>query len=70
MYPTTSTKDVLITEDTEDHEEIYVATFDIPGEYIYTETDKEVVMILEGPLSKFILKLDTKLYSKHVTINS
>ena len=42
---------------------------DIPGAYLHTETDEEVIMILEVPLDKLMVKLDPELYRKYVTIN-
>ena len=43
--------------------------FDILGAYLHTETKYEVIMVLEVPLSKFMVKVDPKLYRKCVTIN-
>ena len=45
-------------------------SFDIMGIYLHTETDQDFIMVLEGPLSKLMMKVDPKLYSKYVKINS
>ena len=47
-----------------------MAIFYIPIACLNTETNEEVIMVLEGPLAEWMMKLDPKLYSKHVTINS
>ena len=47
-----------------------MASFDTPGAYIHTETNEEVIMVPEGSLSEFMMKLDPKIYRKYVTINS
>ena len=43
--------------------------FDIPGSYLHTETDEEVIMVLEGPIFELMVKLNPKLYRKYVTIS-
>ena len=68
-FPTASEDAVITTLFIEAHEEHDMDTFGIPGAYIQTETDEEVIMVLEWPLSELMVKLYSKLYKKYVTIN-
>ena len=47
-----------------------MATFDIPGLYLHTETDEEVIMFLVEALAELVLKVSPKIYRKYVIINS
>ena len=47
-----------------------MATFDILGAYIHTETHEDFIVVLKGPLAKLEVKSDPELYRKCVTINS
>ena len=67
---TASTETVLITVDIKDHEESEMDIFNIPGAYLHTETDKETIMVLEGPLDELTVKVYPEHYRKYVTINS
>ena len=44
------------------HEGRDVATFDIPGEYVNTETDEDVIMFMEGALYDIMMKVAPKIY--------
>ena len=52
------------------HECCYVATFEIPGLYLHTEIDEEVIMFLVEELAELVLKVSPKIYRKYVIINS
>ena len=43
--------------------------FDIPGAYLHAETDKYVIMVLEGTLEELMVKVDPSLYRKYFTTN-
>ena len=60
---------MLITAAIKANKERDVATFDIPGVYLHTETYEKVIKVLEGPLSGLTEKIDPKIYKKYVTIN-
>ena len=51
------------------HERRNVAVFDIPGVYLYTETDENIITVLKGVLVKLMVKVDPSLYHKYVTVN-
>jgi hypothetical protein len=65
-----ATESVFITAAIEAHEERHVAVLDIPGAYLHTETDEEVIMVLEGPLAEIMVKVAPRLYQKYITTNS
>ena len=44
------------------HEGRRVATFEIPGAYIYAETEEDVIMLLEGALSELMVKAVQNIY--------
>jgi hypothetical protein len=44
--------------------------FDIPGAYLHTETNEDVIMVLEGPLAELMVKVVPSLYRKYITTNS
>ena len=47
-----------------------VATFDIPGAYIYTETYKDVTMLLEEAIADLMMKLFPNIYQKYIIMSS
>ena len=54
----------------EAHEKMNVTTLDIPGAYLYTDMDEEVVMLLRGRLAELMVEVDPKLYRKYVITNT
>ena len=44
-----------------------MACFDIPEAYLHAETDKDIIMVLEGPLEEIMVNVDPSLYNKYVT---
>ena len=48
-----------------------VATLDVPGAFLHTWlTGEKVIMVLRGDLCKLIVKVDPKLYTKYVTVDT
>jgi hypothetical protein len=68
--PTVATESVFTTAAIEAHEGRRVAVFDIPGAYLHTKTDEDVIMVLEGPLAELMVKVAPSLYRKYITTNS
>ena len=54
----------------EAYEERDVAIFDIPGAFLHTETEEDVIMVIAGPLAKLVVQVDPYLYRKYITTNS
>ena len=67
--PTVSLESLVIVASINAFENRKVATFDIPGEFLHTETDGDIIMALEGPLAELMVKVDPKIYRKHITTN-
>ena len=54
----------------EAYEERAVAIFDIPGAFLHTEIDEDVIMFLKGPLAEQMVQVDPCLSRKYITTNS
>ena len=70
MSSTAATESVLITAKIDAHEIINVAVFEITGVYLHTETDEDIIVVLEGVLDELTVKVDPSIYHKYVTLNS
>ena len=44
------------------HEGQDLAMFDIPGAYIHSEADEDVIMLPEVPLAKLMVKVEPNIY--------
>ena len=47
-----------------------MAVFEITGVYLHTDTDEEIIVVLEGVLDELTVKVDPSIYHKYVTLNS
>jgi hypothetical protein len=56
--PTVMTDSVMLTSLIEAHELRKVITLDIPGAFLHTDIDEEVVMLLRGELAVLMVKID------------
>ena len=71
MYsPKVATYSVLITVAVGVHESRDVAKFDIPEEYLHTETDDNVIIFLEEALYYLVVKVAPKIYRKYFIMSS
>ncbi len=62
---------IFITGAVDAYEGRSVGTVDVPGAFLHTWlTDEKVIMVLKGELCELIVKVDPKLYTKYVTIDS
>jgi hypothetical protein len=60
---------VFITVVIEAHEEHAVAYFDIPGAFLHTNLDKDIIMILKGRLAELMVKMAPNLYRKYISVD-
>ena len=60
--PTVATDLVFITVAVDVHEGQEMASFDIPGAYLHTETDEYVIILLEVLLAEIMVKAAPKIY--------
>ena len=59
----------MVTCAIEDHEEISVVIIDIPGAYLHTDTDKHIIMLLNGRLAYIIALIYPNKYMEFVIQN-
>ena len=62
--PTAVTESVLISVAIDMCESRGVAIFDISGAFLHTQTDGDVVVVIEGPFAELVVKSDPSLYQK------
>ena len=55
--PTVALESIFLTSAIEAHEGREVATIDIPGAYLHTDTDEEVIMLLRGKLAELMAEV-------------
>ena len=61
-----NTDSVVLTGVIYAHELRDVAMLDIKNDFLHTENDKYVLIMLRGKLAELLVKLDPKLYQKYV----
>jgi hypothetical protein len=57
---------VMITTAIEAHEGRKIVTLDIPGAFLNTDIDEEVIMLLRGELAELMVSIDPALYGPYV----
>ena len=57
-----ATESVFVTMSVGAHEGQDLAMFDIPGAYIHSEADEDVIMLPEVPLAKLMVKVEPNIY--------
>ena len=69
--PIVAIDSVLIRAAVNTHEGQYVANFNTPGSYIYTKTDGDVTILLNGSLADLILmlKVAPTIYQNYVSMS-
>ena len=60
---------MFITTAIEAHKRRNVVTLDIPGAYLYTDKNEEVVVLLRGRLAELMVQVDPKLNQKYACYN-
>lgn len=65
--PTAATDSVMMVGAINAHERRDVATMDLPGAFLNTDTDELVIMILKDELCKLMCRVDPKDYRRYVT---
>jgi hypothetical protein len=68
--PTVMTDSVMITSAIEAHEGRKVWTCDIPGAFLHTNLDEEVIMLLRGQLADLMVQIDPDLYGPYLIKNA
>jgi hypothetical protein len=68
--PTVSLEAIMLTMAIEAAEGREVACIDIPGAFLHTDIDEDVVMQLRGKLAELMVQVDPKLYRKHIVMEN
>jgi hypothetical protein len=68
--PTVSLESVLITSTIEEFEGREVAVVNIPGTYLSSDMDEEIIMLLRGRLSELMVKTDPNIYRNYITVDA
>ena len=61
---------MFINVELDAHEGRDVTTFDTPGEYLYIDTYKDVIMLLEVSLDYLVVKVAPTISQKYVIMSS
>ena len=69
-YTTACTEAVFLAAFIEAYEERDVTILNIHGAFLHTETDKDVIMVLEGPFAELMVQVDPYVYRNYITTNS
>ena len=69
MSPTAATELVFITVEVDANWSRNVDMFDIPREYLHTETDEDVIMFLEVPPAELMVKLVPNIHRKYLILS-
>ena len=56
----------MITSEIDAHQGIDGDTIYIPGDYLYSESGEEVIMITKVILKELLINIDPKLYIKYI----
>ena len=63
-----SNEEAIITCSIEAYEERELACFGITGEYLQTLNDKEVIILIKGPLAELMVMVDQSVYRRDVIL--
>jgi hypothetical protein len=47
-----------------------VRCFDVPGAFLYTETDEDMLMALRAPLAEMLVRIAPEIYREYVALDS
>ena len=61
-----SLEDIMITSEIDAHQGIDGDKIDIPGDYLYSKSGEEVIMITKVILKELLVNIDPKLYIKYI----
>jgi hypothetical protein len=64
--PTVMNNSVMIQAAIDAHEGRKVVTCDIPGAFLHTDLDEEVVMLLRGQLADLMVQVDPEQYGPYL----
>jgi hypothetical protein len=66
VSPTVMNDSVMLTSAIDTHKGRKVVTCDIPGAFLHTDLDEEVIMLLRGQLADLMVQIDPELYGPYL----
>ena len=60
---------VFITLVIADHKKIFVRCYDVPGAFLHTESDENVLMVLRGELAEMMIHIAPQIYQPYVNMD-
>ena len=60
--PTVANESVLITSVIAANEKRFVRCYDVPGAFLHTESDENVLMVLRGELAEMMIHIAPQIY--------
>ena len=67
--PTVANKYVFITSVIAANEKLFVRCYDVPGEFLHTESDENVLMVLRGELVEMMIHITPQIYRPYVKMD-
>ena len=67
--PTVANKSVFITSVIAAHEKRFVCCYDVPGEFLHTESDENVLIVLRGELADMTIHIAPQIYQPYVKMD-
>ncbi len=64
-----STESTFITASIAAHKHRKVRCYDIPGVFVNTNMDKDVLMVLKGDLAEMMVQIAPQVYRKYLTVD-
>ena len=62
LSPTVANESVFITSVIAANEKRFVRCYDVPGAFLHTESDENLLMVLRGELAEIVVHIAPKIY--------
>ena len=67
--PTVANESMFITSFIAAHEKRFVRCYDVPGAFLHTEFDKNVLMVLRGELGEMMVQITPQIYRPYINMD-
>ena len=67
--PTVANESVFITSVIAANEKLFVRCYDVPGAFLHTESDENVLMVLMGELAEMMIHIAPQIYQPYVKMD-
>ena len=69
LSPTVANESVFITSVIAANEKLFVCCYDVPGAFLHTESDENVIMVLRGELAEMMVHIAPQIYRPYVKMD-